>query len=165
MFVSSIPTHPQSNHYPPRVQLSKATKHVVPESSPSPAGLWHSWQNGWEYEDYSTAMGRGNACPNAPELARMSWATAAPNGNAVNSMSLAIGVARSFILPATYLTGDGVYVRIQADWLINYPIIGKNLYLAVRVAKGSDTTINANYASRVNIHEVNATMVSSQLDS
>ncbi|EFJ45731.1 metalloproteinase, extracellular matrix glycoprotein VMP39, partial [Volvox carteri f. nagariensis] len=121
-------------------------------------GLWHSWQGGFEYEDYSTAMGRGSACPNAAEASRMGWITSIPNAGALNSGSLPIATGRTFILPATYLTSEGVFIRIQPDWVTNYGATGKNLYMAVRVPKGADTTINLNYANRLNIHEVNATM-------
>ncbi|GLC58652.1 hypothetical protein PLESTB_001384500 [Pleodorina starrii] len=121
-------------------------------------GLWHSWQNGWEYDDYSTAMGRGNACPNAAETSRLGWSTSAPGGGSINAAVLPPGTPRTYFLPATYLTGDGTFLRVQPDWMAGYGSTGKNLYIAVRVPKGADAAINANYANRVNVHEVNATM-------
>ncbi|EFJ48366.1 metalloproteinase, extracellular matrix glycoprotein VMP21, partial [Volvox carteri f. nagariensis] len=124
-------------------------------------GLWHSWQNGTEYDDYSTAMGRGDACPNAAEISRMGWATPAVGGDQLNSSALLPGTARTFTLPATYLTGNNNYLRVTPDWLpvYNNTLMGRNLYIAVRVAKNVDSGLsNTIYASKVNIHEVNATM-------
>ncbi|GLC57213.1 hypothetical protein PLESTB_001199900 [Pleodorina starrii] len=123
-------------------------------------GLWHSWRNGIEYEDYSTAMGRGDACPSAPEISRMGWATPAVGGGAINSAVLPLAGPRSWTLPATYLTGDNNYLRIQPDWLPAYAATetAKNLYIALRVAKSGDAALGSFYANKLNVHEVNATM-------
>ncbi|GIM11522.1 hypothetical protein Vretimale_14998, partial [Volvox reticuliferus] len=125
-------------------------------------GLWHSWQNGYEYNDFSTAMGRGDACPNAAEISRLGWATPAYGGAAIDSSVLTQpGVSRSFSLPATYITGDGNYLRVLPDWLPTYSLdssVAKNLYLAVRVPKASDALLGSQYANKLNMHEVNATM-------
>ncbi|GIL52065.1 hypothetical protein Vafri_8007 [Volvox africanus] len=126
-------------------------------------GLWHSWRNGWEYEDYSTAMGRGEACPNAAETSRLGWSSPAAGGDAIDSSILtAPGVALTFNLPATYITGDGSYLRVKPDWLPGYgdSSLAKNLYIAVRVNKGGDVKLGLEFMNKVNIHEVNATMVS-----
>ncbi|EFJ48372.1 metalloproteinase, extracellular matrix glycoprotein VMP24, partial [Volvox carteri f. nagariensis] len=123
-------------------------------------GLWHSWQNGIEYGDYSTAMGRGDACPNAAEISRMGWATPAVGGDQLNSSALLPGTARTFTLPATYLTGNNNYLRVTPDWLFTYndPKSALNLYMAVRVAREGDAGLGSSYAFKVNIHELNATM-------
>ncbi|GIL54187.1 hypothetical protein Vafri_9712 [Volvox africanus] len=123
-------------------------------------GLWHSWQNGVEYNDYSTAMGRGEACPNAAEISRLGWATPAEGAEAINSAVLRAGTPRTFVLPATYLTGDNNYLRVTPDWMASYKsaVSAKNLYLAVRVAVAGDSLLDPYYASKVNVHEVNATM-------
>ncbi|EFJ48380.1 metalloproteinase, extracellular matrix glycoprotein VMP25, partial [Volvox carteri f. nagariensis] len=123
-------------------------------------GLWHSWQNGIEYGDYSTAMGRGNACPNAAEISRMGWATPAVGGDQLNSSALLPGTTKTFVLPATYLTGSNNYLRVIPDWLSMYndSKSALNLYMAVRVARRGDAGLGQSYASKVNIHEVNATM-------
>ncbi|EFJ40266.1 hypothetical protein VOLCADRAFT_69765 [Volvox carteri f. nagariensis] len=123
-------------------------------------GLWHSWQNGTEYGDYSTAMGRGNACPNSAEISRMGWATPAVGGDQLNSSALPPGTTKSFVLPATYLTGSNNYLRVIPDWLPTYTnfSLGRNLYIAVRVAKSGDASLISTYASKVNIHEVNAVL-------
>ncbi|KAG2443795.1 hypothetical protein HXX76_002138 [Chlamydomonas incerta] len=115
-------------------------------------GLFHAWQGGVEYADLSSAMGRGSACPNAAELARLNWASAAPGGAALSSAGLAPAAPVTFTLPATYLTGTGAYVRVTPDWATT----GKNLYLAVRVPKQADAGLGAAYANALNVHEVNA---------
>ncbi|EFJ42899.1 hypothetical protein VOLCADRAFT_66482, partial [Volvox carteri f. nagariensis] len=124
-------------------------------------GLWHSWQNGWEYEDWSTAMGRGNACPNAPELARLGWATPVNGGARVDSKALPAGTVLSFNLPATHLTPNGTYIRVVPDWMPMYsdPSLAKNLYISVRVNKSGDAELTGSaYRNKVNVHELNATM-------
>ncbi len=135
------------------------------------AGLWHSWKGGWEYEDYSTAMGRGDACPNSAEASRLGWSTPAVGGEGINAATLAVSTparprALSFTLPATYLTGDNNYIRLVPDWLASYndPAASKNLYIAFRVPKVGDSSLGGIYANRLNVHEVNATMVSGLAD-
>lgn len=104
-------------------------------------------------------MGRGDACPNVAELSRLGWSTAAAGGDAINSVVLPPGKMLSFNLPATYLTPKGNYLRIMPDWLTSYPN-GTNLYIGVRVAKFGDASLSAVYAGKLNIHEVNANLVS-----
>ncbi|GLI60272.1 hypothetical protein VaNZ11_002363 [Volvox africanus] len=128
-------------------------------------GLWHSWRNGVEYGDESSAMGRGMACPNAVEISRMGWAkpiivnTAAElDGSMMDS-----GVLLSFDVPATYLkiAGSRNYVKVLPNWLIGFydnPAMAKNLYISVRVAKNGDVDLGPEFASKVNVHEVNATV-------
>ncbi|GIL87283.1 hypothetical protein Vretimale_1768 [Volvox reticuliferus] len=121
-------------------------------------GLWHSWRNGTEYGDYSTSMGRGEACPNAAEISRMGWATAAVGGNQLDKDSLLPGSVKTFILPATYLTGNNNYLRVQTNWLPTYSnlSLGRNLYMAVRVNKSGDAALGAEFAFKINVHEVYA---------
>ncbi|GIL73954.1 hypothetical protein Vretimale_5108 [Volvox reticuliferus] len=125
-------------------------------------GLWHSWKNNWEYEDYSTAMGRGDACPNAAELSRLGWATAAANGGGEISTGVLTtpGKYVTWTLPATYITGDNNYLRVTPNWLPTYAntTFAKNLYIALRAPKGGDATMSSTYINRVHVHEVNATM-------
>lgn len=59
-------------------------------------------------------MGRGNSCPNAPELSYMKWATPVTGGSALNASLLPVGQAVTFNLPATYLTGTGNFLRVSA---------------------------------------------------
>ncbi|GLC57070.1 hypothetical protein PLESTB_001179700 [Pleodorina starrii] len=103
-------------------------------------------------------MGRGDACPNAAEIARLGWATPAVDGDNLDGSSLLPGVAKSFVLPATHLTGDNNYLRVLPDWLPTYSqrSLARNIYIAVRAAKGGDAALGAAYASKVNVHEVNA---------
>ncbi|GLI63048.1 hypothetical protein VaNZ11_005763 [Volvox africanus] len=124
-------------------------------------GLWHSWKNGLEFEDYSTAMGRGDSCPNAAELSRLGWATAAAGGDEINTGVLtAPGTFVTWTLPATYITGDNSYLRVIPNWMPTYGnnTLEKNLYIALRVPKAGDAGMSSTYSNRVHIHEVNATM-------
>ncbi|GIL42386.1 hypothetical protein Vafri_362 [Volvox africanus] len=125
-------------------------------------GLWHSWRNGWEYEDYSTAMGRGDSCPNAAELSRLGWATAAAAGGGdVNMGKLsAPGTYVNWTLPATYITGENNYLRVIPNWMPTYTnnTVSMNLYIALRVPKKGDAGMSSTYSNRVHVHEVNATM-------
>ncbi|EFJ42901.1 metalloproteinase, extracellular matrix glycoprotein VMP32, partial [Volvox carteri f. nagariensis] len=129
-------------------------------------GLWHSWRNGVEYEDYSTPMGRGNVCPNAPELAYMGWATAAQGADRINSRVLSVGAPLTFNLPATYLGPNGSYIRIIPDWMPMYSnsTLAKNLYIAVRVNKGGDAGLAVDYTRKANVHEIHAAVVRGGLD-
>lgn len=112
-------------------------------------------------------MGRGDACPNAAEISRMGWATPVPGGGQLDYTSLSAGLARSFALPATYLTGTGNFIRVLPNWLATYTDIkiARNLYMAVRVAKGGDISLNPSLASRLHIHQVNASIVSCRASS
>ncbi|GIL93760.1 hypothetical protein Vretimale_65, partial [Volvox reticuliferus] len=119
-------------------------------------GLWHSWKNGYEFEDYSSVMGSGEACPSAAETSRLGWATPAAT---INSTILpTTGTWRSFTLPASYLSGRANHLRLTPNWLTTYnsSAEGKNLYIDVRVAKGGDETLGSLYAPKLNVHEVNA---------
>ncbi|GIL59374.1 hypothetical protein Vafri_14249 [Volvox africanus] len=121
-------------------------------------GLWHSWRAGVEYADTSTCMGRGEACPNSAEISRMGWATAAVGGDPLDKDILLPGSVKTFTLPATYLTGNNNYLRVVTNWLPTYSnlSLGRNLYIAVRVAKEGDAALGAEFASKVNVHEVYA---------
>ncbi|GIL61816.1 hypothetical protein Vafri_16206 [Volvox africanus] len=113
-------------------------------------GLYHGWQNGVEYEDYSTAMGRGNSCPSAPELWRLGWATPLVQ---LNSMSFPMATYKTYTLPATYLGPTGVMIKIQPDWLGE--LYKKNMYLALRVKMAGDRDLLEQFNGKVNIHELN----------
>lgn len=151
------------NLQPGSTPLAALPQHAAlkpPNALPEPLhpGLRHSWQNGLEGEDNSTVMGQGEVCPNAAEISRLQWVTPAARGGNINSQVLARGAILSFTLPATYLAATGNHLRITPDWLQTYSngVIGKNLYIALRVAKRGDTALGDSYAGRVNIHEVNA---------
>ncbi|GIL88368.1 hypothetical protein Vretifemale_16339, partial [Volvox reticuliferus] len=124
-------------------------------------GLWTSYRDGLPYEDYSTVMGRGEVCLNAPELGRLGWGTAAEYGSLVDSSILYMsGVYMEWLLTATYMTHDNIYIRVTPDWLPSYNDIrtAKNLYIALRVAKGGDAVLSSWIANMVHVHQVNATM-------
>ncbi|KAG2444615.1 hypothetical protein HXX76_001359 [Chlamydomonas incerta] len=118
-------------------------------------GPRHSWLGTAEYNDYSTSMGRGNACPNAAELSYMKWATPVTGGSALNASLLPVGQAVTFNLPATYLTGTGNFLRVVPDWI---PTAVYNVYIAVRVNKIGDSTLANGYPNRLNMHYLNATL-------
>ncbi|KAG2449108.1 hypothetical protein HYH02_005856 [Chlamydomonas schloesseri] len=118
-------------------------------------GPWHSWLGTAEYNDYSTSMGRGNACPNAAELSYMKWASPVTGGSALNASLLPLGQAVTFNLPATYLTGTGNFLRVVPDWIPNYAY---NVYIAVRANKVGDSSLGNGYANRINMHYLNATL-------
>ncbi|KAG2483494.1 hypothetical protein HYH03_017676 [Edaphochlamys debaryana] len=113
-------------------------------------------------ESIHTAMGRGDACPNAPELFYMGWASAAAGGSNLNSAAVPAGTPMTFNLPATYLTASGNFLRIKPDWLPGYTTSTSsssvNFYVSLRMAKIGDATLGTTYASKVNVHYVNATM-------
>ncbi|KAG2483495.1 hypothetical protein HYH03_017677 [Edaphochlamys debaryana] len=109
-------------------------------------------------ENLHTSMGRGDVCPNAPELYRMGWASPLANLSATDLSSA--GSTRTYNLPATYLTATGNHLRIKPDWLAGYstnPNAFKNLYLSVRAAKYADAALLTEFASTISIHEINAT--------
>ncbi|GIL55349.1 hypothetical protein Vafri_10884 [Volvox africanus] len=124
-------------------------------------GLWTSYRNGLPYEDYSTVTGRGEVCLSAPELNRLGWASAAESGLSVDVTTLYLpGTSTEWLLPATYMTDDNTYIRVTPNWLTSYSDIrtAKNLFIALRVAKGGDALLNTSIANMVHVHEVNAIM-------
>ncbi|GIL61683.1 hypothetical protein Vafri_15984 [Volvox africanus] len=116
-------------------------------------GLFHGWKDGVEYNDYSTAMGRGNSCPSAPELWRLGWATPLVQ---LNSTSFPMATYKNFTLPATYLGPGGVMIKIQPDWLGE--LYTKNMYLALRVKMAGDRDLNEELNGKLSIHEINKSM-------
>ncbi|KAG2498437.1 hypothetical protein HYH03_003695 [Edaphochlamys debaryana] len=103
-----------------------------------------------EYKDPTTFMGNGWACPSAPELATMGWASAANNAGNLNrdTVPAGPGFAGPFKLPATYMTGAGAYVRMRTDWLPNY-------YLSDGVTINT-VQPNRNLYFALNVHDVQA---------
>jgi hypothetical protein len=89
-------------------------------------GLWNAWKDGVEYADFSSAMGLGDSCPNAPELWRLGWG--APVAE-LNSSTFPLGVFRTFTLLATSLGPAGCMIKIQPDWLgLSYARYVRSLY-------------------------------------
>ncbi|GIL49123.1 hypothetical protein Vafri_5600 [Volvox africanus] len=116
-------------------------------------GIYHGYGlRDVEYGDFSTAMGRGNSCPSAPELLRLGWAMPLAQ---LNSSTFPMATYMNFKLPATYLGPDGAMIKIQPDWLgiNNYT---KNLYLALRVKAAGDRDLLEKFNEKVNIHELNS---------
>ncbi|GIL49172.1 hypothetical protein Vafri_5644 [Volvox africanus] len=78
-------------------------------------GMYHGYGGDVEYEDRSTAMGKGNSCcPSAPELWRLGWAMPMAQ---LNSSTFPMATYKNFKLPATYLGPEGAMIKIQPDWL------------------------------------------------
>ncbi|KAG2498497.1 hypothetical protein HYH03_003748 [Edaphochlamys debaryana] len=136
---------------------------------------WHGWAAtatsagvSVEYKDGSSYMGNGYVCPSAPQLANLQWASPAVGGGAVTSAVLPLGPATSapFMLPATYMTGAGAYVRVLPDWVPGYYLedgatvsntSARNLYLEVRRSMGADWRMAGQaWDGSVIIHDVRA---------
>ncbi|GIL64187.1 hypothetical protein Vafri_18164 [Volvox africanus] len=113
-------------------------------------GLYHGWKDGVEYNDFSTAMGRGNSCPSAPELWRLGWATPLAQ---LNSSSFPMATYINFNLSATYLGPKGVMIKIQPDWLGE--LYKMNMYLSLRVKTAGDRDLVEQFNGKLNIHELN----------
>ncbi|KAG2484094.1 hypothetical protein HYH03_017046 [Edaphochlamys debaryana] len=119
-------------------------------------GLRHAWANGYEYADSSTFMGFGSSCPSAPELLRVGWATPLATLNASN---LPIGIAMTYILPATCLGPANVTVRIVPTWMGAAQTI--NLYLSYRVARAPDASLPPESDGQLHLHTTQAAADSS----
>ncbi|GIL54672.1 hypothetical protein Vafri_10417 [Volvox africanus] len=116
-------------------------------------GLYHSWKDGVEYEDYSTAMGSGDSCPSAPELWRLGWATPLAQ---LSSSTFPVATFKAFSLPATYMGPTGVIIKIQPDWLGTF--YTKNVYLGFRVKAAGDTDLQDEFHQKLNVHELDKTI-------
>ncbi|GIL93756.1 hypothetical protein Vretimale_65, partial [Volvox reticuliferus] len=132
-------------------------------------GLWHSWENGTEFADGSTAMGGGVACPNAAESSRLGWTTPVLNGEAINSASLLPGAVVTYTVASARISGDGSFLRVMPDWLPNYyedpneffllnTAAARNLYIEFRAAGYYPEALGEAYAPKINVYEVNAIM-------
>ncbi|KAG2487830.1 hypothetical protein HYH03_013547 [Edaphochlamys debaryana] len=113
-------------------------------------GLFHGFRDGAEYMDGSTFMGLAYAaCPSAPELLRLGWATPL----AVLSRALlpeAAAAVPNVTIPDTGAGPQGVAVRILPDWLADY---SKNLYLSFRTRAAANWALDEEYADRLQLHE------------
>ncbi|KAG2427015.1 hypothetical protein HYH02_014661 [Chlamydomonas schloesseri] len=123
---------------------------------------WHSYRYGTEYNDNSTAMGRGDVCFTAYDLARPRWATAVGGGGAVDSTVLPAKTLTSFNVPALYGTATGAFLRITPNWMTGYGDstcnASRNLYVSLRVARGVDAGLLPEFDRKVSIHSVNASL-------
>ncbi|GIL54200.1 hypothetical protein Vafri_9780 [Volvox africanus] len=104
------------------------------------------------YNDASTAMGFGNSCPSAPELARLNWTTPLAQ---LNSSSVIRNTYMYYNLSATFLGPEGVMIKIQPDWngIESYK---KNLYLALRVKAAGDRDLLDKFNGKLHIHEIDS---------
>ncbi|KAG2499452.1 hypothetical protein HYH03_002399 [Edaphochlamys debaryana] len=118
-------------------------------------GIYHGWRNGIEYNDASTSMGEGKACPSAPELWRLGWAKPVAE---LNAAGLPEGQSLQFSLPPTYLSSKNM-LKIKPEWLGDS--YSKNVYVALRVARGGDSDLLPEFREKINVHEVNQRIDSS----
>ncbi|KAG2423741.1 hypothetical protein HXX76_015130 [Chlamydomonas incerta] len=127
--------------------------------------LWHAYKDYLEYSDKSSLMGSGFACPCAPELALLQWATPAAGGDldgASIPLSSAAAPATSgpVQLAATWARGAGAYVRVKPKWMANYgvvgtgPTAGRNLYFEVRQDRQADASIALDLIDALVVHSV-----------
>ncbi|KAG2489847.1 hypothetical protein HYH03_011650 [Edaphochlamys debaryana] len=115
-------------------------------------GLYHGWRDDTEYVDGSTFMGMAqSACPSAPELLRLGWATplAVLNRNLLPEATLDV---YNVTIPATQAGPAGVTVRILPDWLPG-DAYTKNLYLSLRTRVNGDWQMDEEYVDQLSIHE------------
>ncbi|KAG2488327.1 hypothetical protein HYH03_013177 [Edaphochlamys debaryana] len=114
-------------------------------------GLHHAWRDGIEYADISTWMGFGEACPTAPELARLGWATPLAAGTLDRSNLLEGMVIRGLRLNATYLGPNGTFIRIRPDWMGDARTI--NVYVSLRAWGRGDSLLPDTLVGRLSVHE------------
>ncbi|KAG2484804.1 hypothetical protein HYH03_016456 [Edaphochlamys debaryana] len=111
-------------------------------------GLQHAYSGGIEYADMSSCMGFGDACPSAPELSRLGWATAL---STLMAATLPPGGTYAVLeLPATHLGPTGAFVKIQPDWMGS--AYDRNLYLALRGRGGGDASLAEDFVDRLSLH-------------
>ncbi|GIM09093.1 hypothetical protein Vretimale_12969 [Volvox reticuliferus] len=135
--------------FPPK-QSAIFSKNIVMQEILHNFGLYHGWSQNVEYNDLTTAMGKGMSCPSAPELMRLEWASPLAQ---LNSANLPVNIYSNFILPATYTGSDGVMIRIQPDWM--WPNYTVNVYLSLRVKRAGDKDLKLDFDRKLNIHELN----------
>ncbi|KXZ44413.1 hypothetical protein GPECTOR_68g385 [Gonium pectorale] len=115
-------------------------------------GLYHAYgivDNRFvEYGDNSTLMGYADACPSAPELYRLRWAS--PLAWLSGTDLAPEGVMVDYRLPATYLTNKGSMLIIQPDWLGDG--YTENVFVSFRARGGGDANLQDTFVNKVSIH-------------
>ncbi|KAG2441654.1 hypothetical protein HXX76_003272 [Chlamydomonas incerta] len=119
--------------------------------------LYHGFSYHIEYQDKTSYMGTGTACPASTETSLVGWSSPVSGGD-LNSTGVKQGPEFNgpFVLPATYLTGLGNYIRVQPNWVPYYndSRYGFNLYMEVRVRGNGDDMMDPMYDHKLIIHEV-----------
>ncbi|KAG2432511.1 hypothetical protein HXX76_008856 [Chlamydomonas incerta] len=119
--------------------------------------LYHGYSSGIEYQDKTSFMGTGTACPSTPEMNWLGWASPVQGGEGLDSVALAPGAALGpYTIPATWATGLGNFVRVKTDWASWYTNAnyGMNLYFELRQAVNGDANLDPLYAGKVVVHEI-----------
>ncbi|KAG2436658.1 hypothetical protein HXX76_006186 [Chlamydomonas incerta] len=123
--------------------------------------LYHGWSGGAEYQDKTTFMGSGTACPAVTEKRWLGWASPIAGADNLNSSALTPGVALGpFNLPGSWATGLGNHIRVQPTWSSSYTstTAGMNLYFEFRQAAVGDSALDPLLANKVVMHEILAYM-------
>ncbi|KAG2429776.1 hypothetical protein HXX76_010560 [Chlamydomonas incerta] len=119
--------------------------------------LYHGFSSGIEYQDKTTFMGTGLACPSVTEKRWLGWASPITGGDGLDANALTPGAALGpFNLPASWTTGLGNHVRVQPTWTswYNNTNYGMNLYFEFRQAMLGDGSMDVTYANKVIVHEI-----------
>ncbi|KAG2429775.1 hypothetical protein HXX76_010559 [Chlamydomonas incerta] len=127
--------------------------------------LYHGFSSGIEYQDKTTFMGTGLACPSVTEKRWLGWASPITGGDGLDANALTPGAALGpFNLPASWTTGLGNHVRVQPTWTswYNTTNYGMNLYFEFRQAMLGDGSMDVTYANKVIVHEIYSYMDNDQ---
>ncbi|KAG2422336.1 hypothetical protein HYH02_015453 [Chlamydomonas schloesseri] len=119
--------------------------------------LYHGFSSGIEYQDKTSFMGTGLACPSVTEKRWLGWASPVTGGDGLDAVALPTGTARGpFNLPASWSTGLGNHVRVRPTWTSWYTNAqyGMNLYFEFRQARFGDSSMDITYVNKVVVHEI-----------
>ncbi|KAG2439764.1 hypothetical protein HYH02_010641 [Chlamydomonas schloesseri] len=123
--------------------------------------IYHGFKGGAEYQDVSTFMGSGTACPSTPEQRWLGWASPVMGGEGLDSTTLPPATTVGpYTIPATWVTGLGNHVRVRTNWSswYNKTDYGMNLYFELRQSVNSDSSIDIAYSNKIVVHEIKAYM-------
>ncbi|KAG2454073.1 hypothetical protein HYH02_001113 [Chlamydomonas schloesseri] len=123
--------------------------------------VYHGYSSGIEYQDKTSFMGTGTACPSTPEMNWLGWASPVQGGEGLDSAALVPGASIGpYTIPATWVTGLGNFVRVKTNWASWYTNqqYGMNLYFELRQAVNGDVNLDPLYAGKIVVHEILAYM-------
>ncbi|PNW81383.1 hypothetical protein CHLRE_07g353600v5 [Chlamydomonas reinhardtii] len=128
--------------------------------------LYHGFASGIEYQDKTTFMGTGQACPSVTEKRWLGWASPITGADSLDEFALTPSAASGpFNLPASWTTGLGNHVRVKPTWAswYNNTNYGMNLYFEFRQAMLGDASMDVTYANKVVVHEILSYMDNDQV--